>query len=245
MTLKVLTYNIYFNRAKNIIENIIDRHQPDIICLQEVETTEMNLKNLHFKNYGLADFSNSFIQFNRFFGLVTFYNKKRLKFIGSENFSLPRSVIETILLILRGPRNYRTVLKTEFYDRNNPRTKIVNYNIHLTAFGSNGTRLKQIQETFADMKIEEKCPTIITGDFNFPYGRRKFESLIKKYQLKEATNKLFFTQIGKLFGIIPIKLKLDYILFRNIRQIKTKRIAITNSDHFPIFSTFSIETPAN
>jgi len=239
MKLSVLTYNILFNQARTILKELVDRYKPDIICLQEVETTDSNLSKLNIENYKFADFSNSFIQFNRVFGLVTFYNEQTLAYIDSKNFSLSRSFMETLLFILRGPKNYRSVLKTEFQIKNNQK-KIISYNIHLTAFGSNGARNKQIKETFSDLDINSCEPTIITGDFNYPYGRKKFEKLIQKFDLKEATNELFFTQESRILGLFPIKLKLDYILYKNITSLDTIRIAKRNSDHYPILSVFEV-----
>ena len=239
MKFSILTYNILFNRAKDSILELSKQYHPDIICLQESEAKDEDQNRLEENGYYLADFSNSFIKFGRIFGLATYFNANTLSFSSSTNFNLPRSFYETILLILRGNNNPRSVLKTDFVIREK-NLKISVYNIHLTLISSNGSRLKQLKETLSDLTSDSKRPTIITGDFNYPYGRKKFEKLISEYGLQEATNSLFYTIEHRIFWFLRIKFKLDYILFKNMKHVETKRIQIRGSDHFPILSVFDL-----
>ena len=80
MTFSVLTYNTLFNRAVNKLDIIVSQLHPDILCLQEVETEEKNLKKIENLGYRLADYSNSFIKFGKIYGVATFYNPNKLSF---------------------------------------------------------------------------------------------------------------------------------------------------------------------
>ncbi len=237
MLLSVLTCNTLFGKAIGELNEIAKKNKVDVVSLQEVETEEENLKQINGDDYLLADFSNSFIQFNQIFGLATYYRKDSLSFNESENFGLTRSLPETLMMFLRVGRSERTVLKTEFTVKSTGK-KLTVYNIHCSSWSTNKVRDRQIQQLLSDLQTDFPNPTIIMGDFNYPYGRRKFEKLISRYGLKEATNNIFYSYEFKLFGFIPIKWKNDYILYKNLILKETKRLKINSSDHYPIISTF-------
>lgn len=239
MTLSVLTYNILYNKALVELQEIIKTYSPDIICLQEIDTNEQNLRSIEGKNYQMANFSNSFIQFDKIYGLVTYYRKETLSFVNSFDINLTRSFIETLRKLLKIEESIRSILKTEFIFKPNHK-KITIYNIHCSMWSTNNARNKQIVKIFADIQNGSSDPVIVAGDFNYPYGRKKFETLINKYGLKEATNNIYYTFEMKLLGFIPVKWKNDYILYRHIKCQETKRIKVKSSDHYPVISTFEV-----
>lgn len=239
MTTSLLTYNLFFSSAITHISKITKLYSPDILCFQEMITDEKNFKILEELGYKLTDFSNSFIKFGKVYGLATFYNEKTLTFLSSKSLTLPRSYPEILLFIMRGAHIPRTVLKTDFKDKNTGK-KFTVYNLHLTPWATNGIRVRQIQETLSDLNINKLEHVLIAGDFNYPYGRRKFEELITQYGLAEATSNLYYTLQSKLFRLIPIKLKLDYVLYKGVEFKETQRLSINFSDHFPILSSFQI-----
>lgn len=240
MKVSILSYNLLFNKALRHIGDVLKKTQPDIVCLQEMETSEANLAVLRSYGYTLADFSNSFIKFGRVWGQATFYNKNTVDFTSSSILNLPRSYYEVILLILRGANDPRTVLKTEFR-RKKSKTKISIYNLHLSSYqATNRARARQIEKTLEDLASHTQNNVVITGDFNYPYGRKRFEKLITQYNLEEATSNLYYTSIFRFLKLIPIKFKVDYVLYRGLKLLKTERVQISFSDHFPIFSEFEV-----
>lgn len=238
-TVSLLTYNVFFNKAVGVIPKLLTDYAPDILCLQEVETTQEYLNKFEMSGYKLADFSNSFIKFSKVFGLVTFYNPTTLRLIESSSFDIPRSFIEVLVTIFRGFNNPRTVLKTEFLHLPTNK-KISVYNVHFThLIASNRTRIRQLEQTLQDIDISQLEPTIISGDFNYSYGRKKFEEVIESYNFKEATNNLTFTARG-IHHLFFLKLKSDYILYRDLALVSTEKIDYTESDHYPIRSIFQL-----
>ncbi len=238
MKLSVLTYNLHFHQAFSHLHTLLKKYKPDMVCFQEMETDEKGFADLEEEGYKLADYSNSFIRGTKVYCIATFYKADSLVMKNSECISLPRSFYEVILFLLRGNHSPRTVLKSEFLTPNN---KIITlYNLHLSPHATNGLRVKQIVRTLEDLKLDNKEQVIITGDFNYPYGRKKFEELIHKYDLAEATNNIHYTFEKYFFGLFSVKLKDDYILFKNLKAIETKKISETASDHYPVLSLFDI-----
>ncbi len=243
MNFSVLTYNLLYNRATKQLKKVLAACKPDLIFFQEMITGEEDLKLIENTGYKLADFSNSFIRRSgQIFGVATFYNPKVFKAIRSRSFDLPAGILEALIFILRKGEVPRTVLETEFVFKDS-RKKLFAYNIHLSAAAMNTVRQKQIVNTFHELKLNKKNPTIIAGDFNYPYKRRDFQELINQHNLKEATKNLSFT--SHFFKIRPFKLKLDYILYKNLLSLETRRIDIKLSDHYPILSTFSLKQKSN
>lgn len=261
MRFTLLTYNVLFNRGYEQIGLITAKYKPDIICLQEVETSEVNLKILEDLGYKLADFANSFIQFGKIYGIATFYNPRVLNLIESNSIFLPRSIYEfllTVLKLLHGGQKPRTILETRFICRGS-KSELIVYNTHLTIYGSNSLRLKQIKEAIDYYNIDNYKRVIITGDFNYmPYGRKSLERLMEKYNLNEATKNIRYTikytPVGKLIGynfvqrlatrlytkLFSDRIKIDYIFYKELKLIKTKRINVRYSDHYPVMSWFQI-----
>jgi len=260
MTFSLLTYNVLFNKAFLQLEKILLKYKPDILCFQEVDTSEKNLNRLNKFGYTLADYSNSFIKFGKIYGVATYFNAKKLNLVKVDSFNLPRSVYEmltTIVKILKGSGKPRTILRTDLSLGKKSKTLAI-YNVHLTVTGINRTRAKQLATILNHSFEVKKMPVIITGDFNyFPYRRKKLEVLMSKYGFKEATSNINYTirfpdrKFAKYSFIQEIgakilrkyynnRLKPDYSFFKNLRLIKSERVEVKFSDHYPIISTFKI-----
>lgn len=259
MRFSVLTYNVLYNQASFHLDEILAKSRPDIICLQEIDTDEGNLKKIEKYGYKLADYSNSFFRFDKVFGVATFYKSDILRSTYSVTFPLPRSVYEFILVILRilkGGNKPRTVLKTDFILKKD-NTKLTVYNVHLTVVATNQGRVKHIRKIIDFVNNHKNTPTIITGDFNYwPYSRKQLEELMKNHGFTEATKKLVYTSeltsSGKMeqFNLVQRflsriiqrfftnRFKLDYIFYKNLKLHQTKRIDINISDHYPIVARF-------
>jgi len=261
MNLSLLTYNTLFNNATNKIDEVIDKYHPDIICLQEVLTSENNLKKIEKYGYKLADYSNSFIKFGKIFGVITFFNPKTLVYKDSFALNMGTNLGEYFFYFIRillRFNNQKTILKTDFIHKQT-RKKLSVCNIHLYVIGSNELRIKHINKALKSLGLSKKESLIICGDFNyFPYRRKRLEKIMARYHLKEATKDIgqtikfhhdglsekfsfferFFSRfINKMFAD---GLKIDYVFYRGLRLKKTERIDVRFSDHYPIISTFKI-----
>lgn len=259
MEFSLLTYNTLFNKGIESLKKISDIYQPDIICLQEVDTNESNLNQVEKLNYKLADFSNYLIRLGKIFGLATFYNEKKFYLNNSQMIPIFQSLLNQILPLLKvtqGKTINPNFLKTVLIHKQSKK-KIIIYNTHLPVVGSNNIKIKQIKQVLNQIDINQKNSVVFAGDFNYlPYGRKNLERLMKSFGFKEATKNIDYTIkyagnlkklhynfisriIVKAFSkFFTNKLKIDYIFYRNLVLKKAKRINIFQSDHFPIISTF-------
>lgn len=256
MQFSVLTYNTLLYDAKHGLSAIFKKYVPDIVCLQEMDTDERNVEQIEKLGYDLADYSNGFIKFGTVYGVATFIRPHSGRCTGSKSITLPRGLGEAIAFILRvfkTKKKDRTVLKTEFV-LGPSKQKVTVYNIHLSAHGTNGIRIKQLERTLSDIKRMTNTPTVLVGDFNYPFGRKKLEELMTENGFLEATHSIAFTTDGKLLYytfvekflmkifqfIMGKENKLDYVFYKNCKALSTVRINASYSDHFPLLTKFEI-----
>lgn len=261
MNFSVLTYNTLLNAAYLKLDVILDQFKPDILCLQEVNTDSTNLKLIESKGYVLADYSNSFIKFAKIYGVATFYNPSKFRFIKSSSLKISSNISEfffTLVQTIVGVNKPKSVLRCDFVHKSTKK-KIIVCNSHLLVVGSNALRVNHIKKALKSLDISDKIPLIIGGDFNYlPYQRRRLERIMKKYNLVEATSNIRqtvdFSIIGEkehmtkfqrsfikfLDRLFLHKMKNDYVFYRGVRLLKNQRINIQFSDHYPLLSTFKI-----
>lgn len=237
MKFSLLTYNLFFNNAHTNLDSILSTYHPSIICLQEISTKEVSLKYIEQFGYKLANYSNSFFRRKNTFGVATFFDPQIFSFSKSQSVNLSRSFYEFMRFVANNDNQQRTVLRTDFVLKKTGK-RIIIYNLHLASAATNFIRDRQIREAFEDLDLAKDDPIVAAGDFNYPYGRKKFEKLIAQYGLAEATNNIFYTMETRIFGLFTIKLKDDYVLYKNITNHSTEKIPVRHSDHFPIIARF-------
>ncbi len=233
MKCNVLSYNLNRGRALPKLPLLIEEFKPDILVLQEIDTLDDSVTSIEEFGYTLADFSHSFARRNSLFGVATYYKNGAFSMKKSHTIILPYGLKEIVDFVLIRTFQKRTVLKT---DLETPEGKtLIVYNVHLSAFTSNNLRMKQIRRTFETLDTSSDA-MIVLGDFNYPYGRKKFEEEFAKYGFQEATHKIFDT-FRSTMKIFPFKLKLDYVMYRNMEHVISQKIPARYSDHFPLLTS--------
>lgn len=236
---KLLTYNVLFGKAVSKLAEIIPTEKPDVVCVQEFELNGETIQKIQKTGYKLADYSHSFFKHFRFYSIATFYNPDTVVHSNGEAITLGRSFYEFVLFVLRWGKTSRTALKTQFMMRVDKHVIDI-YNVHLTPifYGTNSVRDRQLEKIFARVR-HSKDPAIITGDFNYGVRRRSLQHLFDKYKLAEATSNLSFTMYAKVFfKLFTVRFKADYILYKDLTHIKTDKVNIKTSDHYPIWAEF-------
>ncbi len=260
MEFSLLTYNTLFNKATIFLKKIVDLYFPDIICLQEFKIDDANFKRVQNLNYSLADYSNCLIKRGEIYGTATFYNASKFYLEESQIFPTIQSLFTQLLSLFKitSAKNLKpNFLKTVLIPKDTKK-KVIIYNCHLPVLGLNNIKIKQLEQLLNKLD-NRKNATIIAGDFNyFPYGRKKLEKLMNKFSFQEATKnisytisysrnlkKLHYNFIARLIiksfrKFFTDRLKIDYIYYKNLYLIESKRVDINYSDHYPIISTFKI-----
>ena len=251
VTFSVLTYNLEFNRALKFIPDIIDKYQPDIMCLQEVAISKKGLGQFIFPGYRLAAASGSFFHMGKTYGQANFYREDKFIPLESRSILLPKTYYEVIVTLLthKGPR---TALCSDFVLKQSLQDQICVCNLHLTALQANNkARNKQLYEALDNIDITADQHAIILGDFNYPFRKRSLQKLMSQYNLSEATSNIIQTHwhqplMWRAFERIinrfaPISLKFDYILHaQSLQCLKTEVLEeFRGSDHYPVLSRLS------
>ncbi len=236
MVFSILTYNLFFHKGEVDIQSIIAKYRPDVLCLQEVGDNTSLEKILQNNGYKIAHKSPSFYKHKLVYHILTCFNSRSTTLDLTEYFTLPTSLYEKFLKLVNKKQFPRTFAKTTLRKKGK---KITIFNSHLSSWATDIERVRQLTKIFNQTK-PYKHPTLIAGDFNYPYGRKRLENIICQYNLKEATSSINYTLQTKFLKFIPIRMKLDYILYKNMDLKNIKLLEQKNSDHLPIFAEFVI-----
>jgi len=240
MKLKLLTYNLFYGGALPDARKLIEKEQPDIVCVQELPTTHKHLSYLSMPPYKLATWTNSFIKYWEIFGIAIYLNKKTCSLIESHDDLLPGSAYDWWIHLKHGMSIKRSFIEAKILFK--PLQKeIYVYNTHLTHVSFAELRLAQIQTVFKymDTQVLNNEPVIITGDLNLYNGKTELEKLMSQYNLQEATSNLAYT-FQHPFLLWTWKTKLDYVMSRNLDISSTRRLDRGCSDHHPIITEFEL-----
>ncbi|QPZ37077.1 endonuclease/exonuclease/phosphatase family protein [Paramicrobacterium chengjingii] len=154
--MKVISYNLRKNRAMSELVALIERYEPDAVCLQEADTIDLpdDIGNLR-----LADST----QRNRL-GLAIYYRDDRYEAVDTQAFALKKSMHDRVLR----PAHER-LLGSRLTDREEGRDVIV-ASFHaapLTAL--NSLRRNQIRSAHEELhRMGPGIPTLMVGDYNYP-----------------------------------------------------------------------------
>ena len=235
MELLVLTFNLQNNRGFPKLLSLLDAYAPDVVALQEVVMSEDVLKALKKEGYDIAGYEKAFRRFSGTFSVATFYRIGSIKSVSQSTISLQRGIIEVIDRFIWGVGK-RVVLVTTFKAGKETFNIL---NVHMYPYSATHVRSKQFEKALQQAR-NVQLPTVILGDFNYAYNRSSMETLMQKYDFQEATTHIFHTFFKNALKFLPIKFKLDYIFYRDITHVETKRVDTFMTDHTPLLAHFRL-----
>jgi endonuclease/exonuclease/phosphatase (EEP) superfamily protein YafD len=166
--MRVLSYNLEKNKAVGELLALIERHDLDLLCLQEVDSAalpdELGLMHLVDRTYA-----------NRL-GLAIYHRRDRYTAVRTEAFALKKSLHDRIAK----PAHER-LLATRLMDRKTDHELVV-ASFHaspLTALNS----LRRTQIAAAHERLAELgpgLPHLMVGDYNYPLFRRGLSRTVGK-----------------------------------------------------------------
>lgn len=166
--MRVISYNLRKHAAIGELSALIAEHQPNLLCLQEIDTERMpeDLGPMH-----LADATRT----NRL-GLAIYYHHERFQARETRAFSLKRSLHD----VIAKPAHER-LLGTLLYDRKHEREVVIGsfHAAPLTAL--NSLRRTQIHAAHEALDtFGSDLPTLMVGDFNYPWFQDFLSSTVQR-----------------------------------------------------------------
>jgi len=220
--LKAISYNLRKHSASEELEDLTDRYDVDVMCLQEADTEKLPDKVGHLQ---LADSTKG----NRL-GLAVYYDEKRFSAVDTNTFELKKSLHDYVL----APANER-LLGVKMVD-NETKHEVVIGDFHaapLTA--TNSLRRHQIKaghEALLGMGGPGLQMTLMVGDFNYPFFTKNLVEHLKEsgYALT-LSNRRTYTRYKLFRGHFDFATSLGL----DIQNVET--LPRGQSDHLPILVT--------
>lgn len=154
--MKVISYNLRKHRAAGELAGLIGQHHPDVVCLQEADTSDIPEE---IGGLRLADATSR----NRL-GLAVYYRENTFRLIEARSLSLKKSLHDRVLK----PAEER-MLGVRLHDIDHNRELIV-ASFHaapLTAL--NSLRRHQIGAALSELSaLGADLPILMVGDYNYP-----------------------------------------------------------------------------
>tara|TARA_X000000368_G_scaffold414759_1_gene405201 strand:- start:1724 stop:2488 length:765 start_codon:yes stop_codon:yes gene_type:complete len=187
---KIINWNVNSLKAREpLVELLIKKENPQIICLQELKTDDKEIVNGFFHKHGYLNINSTQKSYN---GVAIGYKNLNTKNIELKNLNKEQARNNCLLL-----KDYNIILLNCYFPNGNP--------IKTEKFQIKTTWMNQIFEHLKEM--EKKYHIIITGDFNvIPTDQDAHD--IKKYKndaLASSEARSYFRKYKNLDLIDPFE----------------------------------------
>jgi endonuclease/exonuclease/phosphatase family metal-dependent hydrolase len=228
--MRVISYNLRKHRASGELVGLVERHSPDILCLQECDTQDLP-QQIH--DLQLADAT----QRNRL-GLALYYDAERFRAVRIQAFALKKSLHDRLLR----PAHER-LIGVRLFDNEAQRELIV-ASFHaapLTAL--NSLRRHQIKSALGELQfLGPGLPTLMVGDYNYPIFKENLGEKVRDsgYDLT-LSDKRTYTRYKFFRGHFDLATSVGL----DIAGVET--LPRGSSDHMPILvdAEYSVSVPAS
>ncbi len=154
--IRVISYNLRKNHASGELVELVQKFNPDVLCLQECDTTDLpaDVGHLH-----LADSTKR----NRL-GLAVYFRTDRFSALETQAFSLKKSLHDMVLK----PAHER-LIGTRLVDHETDRQLVVASFHAAPLTARNSLRREQIRAAHELLlTLGHGLPTLMVGDYNYP-----------------------------------------------------------------------------
>jgi endonuclease/exonuclease/phosphatase family metal-dependent hydrolase len=226
--MKVISYNLRKHRAAGELTHLIEEHGPDVLCLQEADTTDIpDMIN----GLRLADST----QRNRL-GLAVYYRESTFRAVDVRALALKKSLHDRVLK----PAEER-LLGVRLFDIDHGHEVIV-ASFHaapLTAL--NSLRRHQIHTALNELqRLGEGLPALMVGDYNYPVFKENLSQKIREqgYELNLSDSRTY-TRYKFFRGHYDFATSVGF----EIDRVRT--LPQGTSDHLPILVTARVHADAS
>ena len=249
--IRVLNWNIERGLRLPAVMDFINRRQPDICILQEVDFNARRTSRLD-----VADFLAAHFDFNYVFG-VEFEELSQ----GSKTAPAFHGQAVLARCPIRGPRILRFSRQSDFWDPHwfvpklavfQPRrggrmalaaellvanTRLVIYDLHLESKGDDSLRLSQLAEVVQDsLRYPQNTPIILAGDLNTHYAPSPLRRYLLSAGFVDASDSC------DCHGTIRDGRTLDWIFTRGPAVCSGTKVhrETRASDHYPLSTILNL-----
>lgn len=218
--MKVISYNLRKHRAVGELSAIVDRYAPDVLCLQELDTTDMPAS---IGGLALAEATSR----NRL-GLAVYYRENTFRLDDVRAMALKKSMHDRVLK----PAEER-MLGVRLHDIDDNRSLIV-ASFHaapLTAL--NSLRRHQIRTALTELQqLGDGLPVLMVGDYNYPVFKENLGQKVREhgYELNLSDARTY-TRYRFFRGHYDFATSVGF----SIDKVRT--LPQGRSDHLPILVT--------
>ncbi len=222
--MKVISYNLRKHRAIGELAHLADRHAPDVVCLQEADTTDIPDEVAGLR---LADATSR----NRL-GLAVYYRENSMRALEVRSMALKKSLHDHVLR----PAHER-MLAVRLHDIDAGQEVIV-ASFHaapLTAL--NSLRRHQIRTALDSIEqLGPGLPALMVGDYNYPAFKERLSQHIRDhgYALTLSDSRTY-TRYRFFKGHYDFATSQGF----DIERIRT--LPQGSSDHLPILVTADVQ----
>lgn len=217
MNIKVLTYNLRQGAAAGELPGLIETHRPSVVCLQECvgtlpdEIGDMTL--LDSARLGSVKSS-------------MYYRNNELRIVNHEKHSLPLALYERAL------RDERRRLIVAQFENTETSEQICVASLHTShLLASNRNRRAQIGRALS-LAGATVLPTIVAGDFNYPWFRVGLERVVSAHGFSLAAPENATLYNGIFSGWF------DYVAYNGINLVSIEAQEFGASDHASVIAEF-------
>ncbi|WP_439563545.1 endonuclease/exonuclease/phosphatase family protein [Microcella sp.] len=224
--MRVISYNLRKHAARGELEQLVETHGPNLLCLQEVDTDDLprEIGSLH-----LADAT----RLNRL-GLAIFYDRERFEALSTKAFALKRSLHD----IIAKPAHER-LLGTHLIDRKYDREVVIGcfHAAPLTALNS----LRRTQIRAAHVALDSfgaTLPTLMVGDFNYPIFKDHLSTSVQ-----ETGHEVTLSDARTYTRYKFFRGHFDFATSIGLSITRVTTLPQGQSDHLPILVTADYAAP--
>jgi len=164
---KVISYNLRKNSASGELIALVEKYDPDLLCLQECDTLDLPAE------VGLLHLADSTTR-NRL-GLAVYYRRDRFAATKTQAFALKKSLHDMVLT----PAHER-LLGTLLFDMAAERELVVASFHAAPLTARNSLRRNQIRSAHAELNVlGPNLPTLMVGDYNYPIFKKHLSNEVR------------------------------------------------------------------
>lgn len=222
--LKIISYNLHYNRANSELAELVKAYDADILCVQECDAETLPARIGHLQ---LADNTK-----DSRLAMGMYYRFERFARIASDSYNLEQSVLEKVFMI-----HDERLLVTDLYDQLTGQELSIGSMHAMHLMGSNALRRRQIQEAHEVLSEHASgSPAIIVGDYNYPLFKRGLKACIENtgYDLSWSDRPTYYINKYVKAGYFDIAASLN----ANIEKVLSLPKGL--SDHAPILVQVSL-----